>query len=115
LNGLAAEALPDLLAALDLPGDAKRIRVLRADLEELLIHYNLPVRPSNANWLLVHAPGLREALAPHGVMVRDCASFGLDGVVRVAVPNDVGRARLADALKSISPWIHSLSQHQGAS
>jgi histidinol-phosphate/aromatic aminotransferase/cobyric acid decarboxylase-like protein len=115
LNGLAAEALPDLLAALDLPSDAARIRVLRADLEQLLNHYNLRVSPSDANWVLVDAPGLREALAPHGVMVRDCASFGLDGVMRIAVPNDVGRVRLRAALESISTWINSLIEHQGAS
>lgn len=114
LNGLAAEALPDLLSALDLPGDAARIGVLRAYLEELLNSYSLRTRPSESNWVLVEAPGLRDALAPHGVIVRDCASFGLDGVVRIAVPNDAGRARLRAALDSLSPWIHSLNQHQGA-
>jgi histidinol-phosphate/aromatic aminotransferase/cobyric acid decarboxylase-like protein len=113
INGLACEALPDLLTALDLPGDAARIRVLRGHLEDLLHHFNLRPRPSDANWVLVDAPGMREALAPHGVVVRDCASFGLDGVVRIAVPNDHGRARLRDALESVSPWIHSLLEQQG--
>lgn len=113
LNGLAAEALPDLLAQLDLPGDTARIRLLRADLEELLNHFNLRTRPSDANWVLVDAPGLREALAPHGVIVRDCANFGLPGVVRIAVPNDEGRARLREALDLVAPWIYSLTEHQG--
>lgn len=115
VNGVAAEALPDLLAGLDLPGDAARIRVLRAQLEELLHDFDLRVRPSEANWVLVDAPGLRSALAPHGVVVRDCASFGLDGVVRIAVPNDAGRARLREALDRASPWIHSLTDQQGGS
>ena len=44
------------------------------------------------------APGLREHLAPRGVVVRDCASFGLPDHVRIAVPDDAGRARLEEAL-----------------
>jgi histidinol-phosphate/aromatic aminotransferase/cobyric acid decarboxylase-like protein len=115
VNGFAAEALPDLLAALDLAGDAARIRALRANLEALLSNHDLRVRPSDANWVLVDAPGLREILAPHGVVVRDCASFGLDGVVRIAVPNDAGLDRLRDVLGRVSPWIHSLPEQQGAS
>jgi histidinol-phosphate/aromatic aminotransferase/cobyric acid decarboxylase-like protein len=113
LNGLAAEALPNLLAQLDLPGDAARIRALRANLEELLNHYNLKTHPSDANWVLVDAPGLREALAPQGVIVRDCASFNLPGVARIAVPDDAGRDRLGNALDHVAPWLDSLSEHQG--
>jgi histidinol-phosphate/aromatic aminotransferase/cobyric acid decarboxylase-like protein len=113
LNGLAAEALPNLLAQLDLPGDAARIRALRANLEELLNHYNLKTHPSDANWVLVDAPGLREALAPQGVIVRDCASFNLPGVARIAVPDDAGRDRLGSALDHVAPWLDSLSEHQG--
>jgi histidinol-phosphate/aromatic aminotransferase/cobyric acid decarboxylase-like protein len=113
LNGLAAEALPDLLTLLDLPGDAERIRVLRAKLEELLNRYNLRSRPSDANWVLVDAPGLRDALAPQGVIVRDCASFGLAGVARIAVPNDEGLARLGVALDRVATSIHSLIEHEG--
>jgi hypothetical protein len=37
-------------------------------------------------------------LAPFGVVVRDCASFGLTGVTRVAVPSEVGLERLEAAL-----------------
>jgi histidinol-phosphate/aromatic aminotransferase/cobyric acid decarboxylase-like protein len=112
LNGFAAEALPDLLAPLDLAGDAARIRVLRARLEEVLIRYGLRARRSDANWVLVDAPGLRESLAPHGIIVRDCASFGMDGVVRIAVPNDAGLARLDAALESV--WNDQPIDQQGA-
>jgi histidinol-phosphate/aromatic aminotransferase/cobyric acid decarboxylase-like protein len=103
LNGLAADSLPDLLSQLDLEHDAILIRGLRRQLVELLTTHGLCARPSDANWLLVDAPGLREALAPTGVVVRDCASFGLEGVARVAVPNESGLARLAEALETIRP------------
>jgi histidinol-phosphate/aromatic aminotransferase/cobyric acid decarboxylase-like protein len=105
--------LSDLLTLLDLPGDAERIRVLRAKLEELLNRYNLRSRPSDANWVLVDAPGLRDALAPQGVIVRDCASFGLASVARIAVPNDEGLARLGVALDRVATSIHSLIEHEG--
>jgi hypothetical protein len=39
----------------------------------------------------------------------------LSGVVRIAVPNDAGLERLRDALDVVSPWIHSLTEQQGAS
>jgi histidinol-phosphate/aromatic aminotransferase/cobyric acid decarboxylase-like protein len=100
------------LAPLDLAGDAARIRVLRARLEEVLIRYGLRARRSDANWVLVDAPGLRESLAPHGIIVRDCASFGMDGVVRIAVPNDAGLARLDAALESV--WNDQPIDQQGA-
>jgi histidinol-phosphate/aromatic aminotransferase/cobyric acid decarboxylase-like protein len=113
LNGLAAEALPDLLEPLTLEHDAVRIRALRAQLAELLESHGLHSRASDANWLLVDAPRLRAALAPTGVVVRDCASFGLDGVARIAVPNEAGLTRLGEALASIEAWIHSSIDHRG--
>jgi histidinol-phosphate/aromatic aminotransferase/cobyric acid decarboxylase-like protein len=113
LNGLAAEALPDLLASLDLARDAEHIRSLRGELAQLLLAHDLPARPSDSNWLLVDAPGLRDALAPSGVVIRDCASFGLDGVVRIAVPSEPGLQRLAEALEHIDPWIRSTKHTRG--
>jgi histidinol-phosphate/aromatic aminotransferase/cobyric acid decarboxylase-like protein len=101
VNGLVAAALPDLLAALDLPGSVQRIRHLRDQLRALLERFGIAARPSDANWLLVDYPGLRELLAPLGIVVRDCASFGLEGVTRIAVPNESGLARLADALATL--------------
>jgi histidinol-phosphate/aromatic aminotransferase/cobyric acid decarboxylase-like protein len=103
LNGLAADSLPDLLEQLDLEHDAVLIRDLRVQLADLLASHGLVSRPSDANWLLVDAPGLREELSPTGVVVRDCASFGLGGVARIAVPNESGIARLAEALEVIRP------------
>ena len=37
-------------------------------------------------------------MARHGVVVRDCAAFGLTDHIRVAVPGPEGLARLDDAL-----------------
>jgi len=97
LNGLAAEALPDLLETADLPGWQKRIAELRTQLTALLADFE--PQPSDANYVLcLRARGLRDRLAPHGVLVRDCTSFGLPDAVRVAVPNEAGLARLEEAL-----------------
>ncbi|HEY1761212.1 MAG TPA: aminotransferase class I/II-fold pyridoxal phosphate-dependent enzyme [Acidimicrobiales bacterium] len=101
LNGLASAALPDLLAALDLPDSVLRIRSLREQLRSVLESRGISARPSDAPWLLVEYSGLREMLAPMGIVVRDCASFGLEGITRIAVPNESGLARLADAIDTL--------------
>lgn len=99
LNGLACAALPELLGTVDLPAWAKEVTRLRKELVALLINHGLPpTGESDANWVLVHSTDLRERLAPHGICVRDCASFGLAGTVRIAVPDDAGRHRLEVAL-----------------
>jgi histidinol-phosphate/aromatic aminotransferase/cobyric acid decarboxylase-like protein len=100
VNGLAAAALPELLAAADLAAWRDGVAALRTQLVATLTAHGLTTRPSDACWVLVDAPGLREALAPQGVVVRDCASFGLPGVARIAVPNDEGLARLDRALSA---------------
>jgi histidinol-phosphate aminotransferase/threonine-phosphate decarboxylase len=48
--------------------------------------------------VLVEAPGLRDRLARSAIAARDCASFGWPGVVRIAVPDENGLARLEAAL-----------------
>jgi histidinol-phosphate/aromatic aminotransferase/cobyric acid decarboxylase-like protein len=103
VGGLAAAALPALLAAVDLPAWHQGVARLRAELVDLLASHGLTARPSDANWVLVDAPGLRERLAPHGVVVRDCASFGLAGVARIAVPDGGGLDRLDAALAQAHP------------
>jgi len=103
VNGLAAAALPDLLATVDLAAWAKAVAALRSDLVGILGRAGLSPEPSDANFVLVHAPGLRARLAPHGVLVRDCASFGLPEHVRVAVPDAAGLARLEEALLKEAP------------
>ncbi|HUY22182.1 MAG TPA: aminotransferase class I/II-fold pyridoxal phosphate-dependent enzyme [Acidimicrobiales bacterium] len=101
VNGLAAAALPELLARVDLGAWSHAVARLREDLAGVLGRHGLDPRPSDANWVLVDAPGLRARLAPHGVVVRDCTSFGMPDVVRIAVPPSSGLERLDAALSRI--------------
>ena len=103
VNGLADAVVPDLIAGSDIAAWAKQTAALRHDLAGVLAAHGLRARPSDANWLLVEAPGLRERLAPHAVLVRDCASFGLPGIARIAVPDERGMARLDAALDRAGP------------
>jgi len=103
VNGPAASALGDLLDTVDLGAWANEIRALRTELVDVLVRHGLSPRPSDATWVLVDAPGLRTRLAPEGVVVRDCTSFGLAGVARVAVPSADGLARLDAALAATDP------------
>ena len=100
VNGLAAAALPDLLNGADLARWADKVRRLREELTTVLEANGLTPLPSDANYVLVPgARGVRDALLPYGVVVRDCASFGLVDHVRIAVPDDDGRRRLQHALE----------------
>jgi histidinol-phosphate/aromatic aminotransferase/cobyric acid decarboxylase-like protein len=98
VNSLALALLPDLLATVDLDKWALRIAELRAELEQLLHAYGFVAEPSHANWVLAEAPGLRDQLAHHGVVIRDCTSFGLPDHVRIAVADERGLERLSIAL-----------------
>ena len=97
LNGLAAALVPELLARADLPAWAEATARRREALAAALPG----VEPSDANFVLVRveegATEARARLARQRVLVRDCTSFGLPGHVRVAVPDEVGLARLVDA------------------
>lgn len=97
----ALAAIPELLAraAGELPEWAAAIADHRRQLGEVLRRHGLAPAPSDANFVLVpRADGLRERLAPQGVVVRDCASFGLAGAARLAVPDAAGLERLERAL-----------------
>jgi histidinol-phosphate/aromatic aminotransferase/cobyric acid decarboxylase-like protein len=98
VNGIACAVVPELLALADLPRWAAEVAALRADLVAVLDAAGLHPEPSDANWVLVKAPGLRERLAPRGVLVRDCRSFGLPDHVRIAVPGPAGLAQLQECL-----------------
>jgi histidinol-phosphate/aromatic aminotransferase/cobyric acid decarboxylase-like protein len=99
VNSIASAVLPILLEEADLPAWRRRIARLRTELADLLGRAGLQPDPADANWVLCRrAPGLRAALAPHGVVVRDCASFGLEGAARVAVPGPDGLQRVEGAL-----------------
>jgi histidinol-phosphate/aromatic aminotransferase/cobyric acid decarboxylase-like protein len=98
VNGLVGAALPELLAAVDLPRWSAAVAELRSRLVDVLRAAGLAPQPSDACWVLVEAPGLRDRLAPRGVAVRDCSSFGLPHHVRIAVPDTAGLVRLQEAL-----------------
>ncbi len=100
---VALAVLEDALADTHLDVWAAALAEQRAALVGLLAVHGLSADAADAPWVLVDAPGLRERLAPHGVVVRDCAGFGLPGRARVAVPGPAGLARLAEALERSAP------------
>jgi histidinol-phosphate/aromatic aminotransferase/cobyric acid decarboxylase-like protein len=100
VNGLACAVVPELLGLADLQAWAAAIAALRGRLEALLHQHGFDSAPSDANFVLVHrASGLRDALAEHGVLVRDTGSFGIPDGVRIAVPDEAGLDRLARVLE----------------
>jgi histidinol-phosphate/aromatic aminotransferase/cobyric acid decarboxylase-like protein len=104
VGGLEVALLPELLAAADLAGWATEIATLRRALVELLDRHGLVPGRSDANFVLCDAPpGFRDKLLAQGIVVRDCASFGLPTKVRVAVPNHEGIERLSVALDVVWP------------
>lgn len=98
VSTLAAATVEQLVGRSDLAGWAAEVRRRRADLVGLLDGYGLDVTDTEACWVLVDRPGLRAELLPHGVVVRDCTSFGMPGTHRIAVPDDRRAERLAAAL-----------------
>jgi histidinol-phosphate/aromatic aminotransferase/cobyric acid decarboxylase-like protein len=99
VNGLAAAVVPELLATADLSGWAAAVAELRGQLVAVLRRHGLLPEPSDANYVLVpDAAGCRQSLARSGIVVRGCASFGLPGHVRIAVPDAAGIQRLDAAL-----------------
>lgn len=95
----ALVVVPDLLESADLGSWCAAIARHRRELCDLLRRHGLSPRPSDANFVLVDgAADLKARLAPLGVVVRDCTSFGLPDAVRIAVPDGDGLQRLDRAL-----------------
>jgi len=96
---LALAAVPELLERAEPGRWCSAVADARRALVEVLRAHGFDPAPSDVNFVLVPgAAGLRAALAREGVVVRDCTSFGLPDHVRIAVPDDPGRARLDEAL-----------------
>ncbi len=96
---IALGAVPPLLAMADVEKWADAVRDARDRLVAVLRRHDLDPLESDANFVLVRgALGLRSRLAREGVIVRDCASFGLPDHVRIAVPDEAGLDRLNEAL-----------------
>ena len=66
--------------------------------------------PSDANYLLVRAPGAVSALGDRGITVRDCASFGLPDHVRIAAPTPADLSSVLDAIRALD--VPSIREHQ---
>ncbi|MHB8244754.1 MAG: cobyric acid synthase [Acidimicrobiales bacterium] len=99
VSSVALAMLPKMLELADLEGWRSSICNLREQLCSVLRRAGLAPERSDSNFVLVReAPGLRDRLALLGVVVRDCASFGLTGAVRIAVPDSAGLERLEAAL-----------------
>lgn len=102
VNGLALALVGPLLEASDLPEWTRRIADLRTHLRDGLRGHGFVVDDTDVNWVLVHADGLRDRLAPHGVIVRDCQSFGMPGIFRVAIPAPDELERVVDAFGAVA-------------
>lgn len=103
VNSLALALLPELIELADLPAWSAVTAAGRAELVDLLAQHGISTEPSDASWVLARAPGLRDRLAPFGVIVRDCTSFALPDHVRIAVPDHDGLTRLGHALERAIP------------
>ena len=102
VGSLSLAVLAELLECADLAGWSQAIAASRVELSAVFRRGGWQVAAADAPWVLVRAPALRERLAPQGVVVRDCASFGMPDHVRVGVPDSVGLDRLERALSHLS-------------
>ncbi|CAN5517796.1 histidinol-phosphate transaminase [soil metagenome] len=102
VNALALAALPDLLDHDDLPSTARRLAARRLDFTTAAQQLGYVTRPGVAPWLLLEGTsGLRDRLAALGIVVRDCTSYGMPGVHRVALPPDGTVDRVLTALDHV--------------
>ena len=85
----------------------QRIAVEREWLEKKLRDLGLPALPSSANFLLVNLgeprSGLAARLLARGILVRDCASFGLPESIRIAVRRREENEQFTEALAACLP------------
>ncbi|MBX6771829.1 MAG: threonine-phosphate decarboxylase [Chloroflexi bacterium] len=102
VNAIAAAAGLAALAESDYRERARAvIREARTYLDQEFRRRGFRVIPSAANYLLVEVGNgarVRAALLARGICVRDCASFGLPGFIRIGVRTRSDCARLIAAL-----------------
>jgi L-threonine-O-3-phosphate decarboxylase len=81
----------------------KRLASAKHELIEGLTQMGLVPVPSAAHFFLLPRSGavLRQALLLRGILVRDCASFGLPDFVRIATRSPEENARLLAALREV--------------
>ncbi len=99
VNALALEILPTLVASARLVEWAGEISSLSGSFATLFRTRGFRVTATDAPWVLVRgASWLREALARHSILVRDCSNFGLEDTLRIAIPRSQEFARVGLAL-----------------
>jgi histidinol-phosphate/aromatic aminotransferase/cobyric acid decarboxylase-like protein len=109
---VSSPAIAAGLAALqDYASVRQSLRALRAEaawLRAALLDRGWRVLPSATNFLLVEvgdAATLRaRLLAQHRIQVRDCASFGLPGFIRIGTRRREENGQLLAALRDLSPF-----------
>jgi len=103
VNGLALAAVAPMLELTDLVGWSTQIAALRARFGDAVRCVGYRVIDTDVNWVLIDdAPGLRSQLLEHGVLVRDCSSFGLAGTARVALPRPEEFDRVVTAFERVA-------------
>lgn len=102
VSTLAADVVESLLDMTDLGGWASAVRVTRSALLTELRGRGLDVDDTEVNWVLVREPDLRNRLARHAIIVRDCSSFGLTGTFRMAVPHPNVLDRVLRAVDAVA-------------
>ncbi len=83
----------------------RRIRQAKRFLVEELRRLGLAPLPSDTNFFLVRVGNAREfraALLPHGILVRDCTSFGLPEYVRIAPRTMPECQKLINAIQTLN-------------
>lgn len=106
VSALAAAAVPVLLAKTDLAAWSAAISSARQRFAGELRQLGFVVTDTDANWVLVDRPGLRADLlcqADPPVLVRDCTSFGLPGLHRVALARPEQLDTVLDAFARVGP------------
>lgn len=105
VNGLALRLVPELLERTDLRGWTNELAGLRTMVRSELEAMGHHVSESAANWVLLHdvdAPAIRRQLIAHGIVVRDCTSFGLPTTVRLALPRPNQLDQVISAVSAIT-------------
>lgn len=87
VGSLALAVVEPLLGQTDLVSWSTTVATSRTEFLAAVRALGYAARDTEANWILVDdVDDLRSRLIAHGIVVRDCTSFGLAGTSRVAVP-----------------------------
>lgn len=108
VNALAQAAGWASLADADhLRQTLRALRLEKCRLVSELKNLNLQVYPSSTHFFLVDVGNsgiIRRKLLMRGILVRDCASFGLPGFIRIATRRPQENLRLLEAIREVGSW-----------